>query len=209
VDYEDLPQPLVAALAAADLRSPAGAARLESALVKALGTLTLTPEETDNLVERIAAALGADVAAPAPYRPMSWDQVRELHAAGMELGSHTVSHARLACVLAERAYEELEGSKQTLERELGARVSLLAYPAGSHSRDVLDLVQEAGYEAAFTTASGPVRPGDDPFRLPRIGVWAGGYRGAFARFSPAVFGLQLGRLARSSTENRKPKTRNA
>jgi len=201
VDYEDLPQPLAAALAAADLRTPAGAARLESALAKALGALTLGPEETDALVERIAAALGADVADPAPYRPMSWDQVRELHAAGMEVGSHTVSHARLANVPAERAYAELEQSRQAIERELGGGtgfqpVRLLAYPAGSHSRDVLDLVQEAGYEAAFTTTSGPVLPGSDPFRLPRVGVWAGGYRGAFARFSPSVFGLQLGRLAR-------------
>ena len=198
MDYEDLPKPL----AAADLRTRAGAARLEHDLVKALGGLTLTPEETDNLVERVAAALGADVAEPEPYRPMTWDQVRELRDAGMEIGSHSVSHARLACVPAERAFGELEQSKQTIERELDATVSLLAYPAGSHSQDAVDLAQEAGYAAAFTTASGPVAPGDDPFRLRRIGVWAGGYRGVFSRFAPSVFGLQLGRLARRPIENR-------
>ncbi|MBM4036942.1 MAG: hypothetical protein FJ290_00380 [Planctomycetes bacterium] len=196
VDYQGLPKPLIAALDAADLRSPGGAAQLERALVTILGSMPVPPEETEHLVESVAAALGADMADPEPYRPMSWDQVRELHKAGMEIGSHTVSHARLAHVPAERAYEQLEQSKQAIQRELGAPVSLLAYPAGSHNQDVVDLAVEAGYRAAFTTESGPVAPGDDPFRLRRIGVGAGAYRGAFCGFSPSVFGLQLGRLAR-------------
>jgi peptidoglycan/xylan/chitin deacetylase (PgdA/CDA1 family) len=201
MDYQDLPKPLAAALAGADLRSPAGAAQLEHALAAALGSLPLQPEETDNLVERVAAALGADVADPEPYRPMSWDQVRQLHAAGMEIGSHTMRHARLAHVPVERVFEDLEQSKQTIEREVGAPVSLLAYPAGSHNQDVVDLAVEAGYQAAFTTDGGSVAPGDDPFRLRRIGVWAGGYAGPSSRFSPSVFGLQLGRLGRRPTEH--------
>lgn len=203
VDYEDLPGPVAAALAAADLRAAGGPERLERALAKAIGAMPLGPEETDLLVERIAAALGADVAAPEPYRPMSWDQVRQLHAAGMEIGSHAMSHAHLVHLPAERAYAELESSKQVIERELGATVSLLAYPAGSHNQDVVDLAQEAGYAAAFTTASGAVRPGADPLRLNRVGVWRGGYRGLLSAFSTSVFGLQLGRLARSGTQERK------
>lgn len=195
-DYEDLPRPVAAALAAANLFSPAGAASLEHGLLTALRGLELAPEPLEELVERIAAALGADEAEPEPYRPMNWEQVRELREAGMEIGSHTMSHALLATVPAERAYEELEKSKQAIEKELGQPVGTVAYPAGSHNADVLDLVKEAGYQAAFTTVSGPVCPGDDPFRLRRIGVWAGGYQGAFRPFSAAVFGLQLGRLAR-------------
>ncbi len=199
IDYEDLPQPVAAALAA-------GGASLERNLAMALRGLPLSPEETDAVVERIAGCLGADVADPAPYRPMSWDQVRELHKAGMEIGSHTMLHARLAAVPVERAFTELEQSKQTIGRELGASISLVAYPGGSYNRDVIDLVQEAGYAAAFTTDSGPVRPGDDPFSLRRIGVWAGGYRGVFGGFSPSVFGLQLGRLARPAGGNLKSET---
>jgi len=209
LDYEDLPQPLVAALAAADLSSPAAAARLERALVAALRALPLAPEDTDALVERVAAVLGADEADPARYRPMTWDQVRALHEAGMEIGSHTMSHARLATVPPGRAFEELEKSKQIIERELGSEVSLLAYPAGEVNQDAVDLVQEAGYSAAFTTAPGAVRPGGDPFRLPRIGVWAGGYDGALGRFSPSVFALQAGRLARRQIPNPESQIANA
>ncbi|HPD13618.1 MAG TPA: polysaccharide deacetylase family protein [Planctomycetota bacterium] len=196
LDFEGLPPPMAEALAAANLLAPADAARLEHALLAALRGISLTPEETDTLVERVAAALGADVADPEPCRPMSWDQVRALRDAGMEVGSHTVSHARLASVPPERAFEELEQSKQALERELGASPSLVACPGGECNQDAVDLIQEAGYSAAFTTESGPVRPGDDVFRLRRVGVWAGGYRGVFSAFSASVFGLQLGRLAR-------------
>jgi len=194
--YEDLPAPVAALLARANLRAPGGAARLEAALVIALRELAEPPEQLDELAERIAGALGAGEPDPDRYRPMDWDQVRAMRDAGMEIGSHTISHARLPVAPPERAFEELDGSKQLIERELGEPIALVAYPAGACNQDVLDLACEAAYLGGFTTASGSVGPGDDPFALRRIGVWSGGYRGAFGRISRAVFGLQIGRLAR-------------
>ncbi len=193
---ESLPRPVGAALASANLRSPEGAAALERALAVALRTLRLVPEELDRLIERVAESLGADEPQPERYLPMSWEQVAVLRQAGMEIGSHTMTHARLASVPAERAHDELEESKKTIETKLGEPIRLLAYPAGDANRDVAELAAEVGYEAAFTTEAGPVLPGDDALALRRIGVWSGGYEGAFGGFSPSVFGLQIGRLAR-------------
>jgi len=120
-----------------------------------------------------------------------------LHDGGMDIGSHTMSHARLTTLPVEQALEELEQSKKIIEKHLGEPIDLLAYPAGDYNQDVEDLAVEAGYEGAFTTVAGPVRPGDDAFALRRIGVWCGGYRGGFGKhFSPTVFGLQISRLAR-------------
>jgi len=169
---------------------------LEAKLSRAIRSLGLAPEETDDLVERIGSTLGADEADPERYRPMTWDQVRSLHALGMEIGSHTVAHALLARVKPERAHRELVESKKRLQAELGAPVALFAYPAGDHNEDAIELVAEAGYQGAFTTTSGPVRAGDNPLTLRRIGVWHRGYRGVLAGFSACVFGLQIGRLAR-------------
>jgi len=194
--HETLPQPVAAALASANLRSPAGPATLEHELVAALRSLQLPPEGLDPLIERIAECLGTDEPDPAQYRPMNWLQVRLLRQSGMDIGSHTVSHARLGSVPAERAHDELAESRKKLEKELGEKIDLLAYPAGDHNEDVTELAVEAGYEAAFTTETGPVRQGNDPFALRRIGVWGGGYAGATGRFSAQVFGLQIGRLAR-------------
>jgi len=194
--WESLPRPVAAALASAHLRVPAGAAALEHELVAALRSLRLVPEALDHLVEQIAESLGADEPDPERYHPMNWEQVVLLRQAGMEIGSHTMTHARLASVPAERAHDELEESKKTIEKKLGEPIDLLAYPAGDTSRDVAELAVEVGYGAAFTTEAGPILPGDDALSLRRIGVWSGGYDGAFGGFSPSVFGLQIGRLAR-------------
>jgi len=193
---EDLPEAVAALLARANLRAPGVAARLEAALVVGLRERAESPEQLDDLVERIAAALGAGEPDPDRYRPMDWDQVRAMRDAGMEIGSHTMSHARLSVAPPERAFEELDGSKQLIERELDEPIALVAYPAGACSQDVLDLACEAAYLGGFTTASGSVGPGDDPFALRRIGVWSGGYRGIFRRIVRSVFGFQVGRLAR-------------
>ena len=196
VGHERLPKPVAAAIASANLADPAGAATLEHELVAALRGLNVPPTELDALVERVAEVLGAGEPDFERYQPMNWFQAQLLHDGGMEIGSHTMSHARLTTLPVEEAHVELEQSRTLLGEKLGGTVDLLAYPAGDHNRDVIDLAIEAGYEAAFTTESGAVRAGDDPLALRRIGVWSGGYRGAFGGFSAAVFGLQIGRLAR-------------
>lgn len=176
---------------------PAGlASPLEAKLSRAVRSLGLSPEEADAAVEQVASTLGAGEADPDRYRPMTWDEVRNLRELGMEIGSHTLSHVLLARVKPARAHEELVRSRERLAAELDAPVGLFAYPAGDHSEDAVELVAEAGYLGAFTTESGAVRAGDNPFTLRRVGVWHGGYRGAVAPFSPSVFGLQIGRLAR-------------
>ena len=194
--YDDLPPSVARVLATARLAEPAGPATVEHELVAAIRGLSLPPSDVETLVECIAEALGADEIDPEPYLPMNWFQVQILHEGGMEMGSHTMSHARLATVPAEQAFEELAQSRRLLEERLDAEIGLLAYPAGNHDQDVMDLAAEAGYEAAYTTETGAVRLGDPPLALKRIGVWSGGYRGASSYFSPDVFGLQIGRLAR-------------
>ena len=52
---------------------------------------------------------------------MTWDQVRELHRAGMTFGSHTVTHPQLRSVSLEQVESEVRESKGTIEQELGAQ----------------------------------------------------------------------------------------
>ena len=196
VGQESLPEPVAAAMASANLESPGGRSALVHELIVAIRSLGLPTAEVDSLAERVGAVLGADEPDPEPYLPMNWYQVQLLHEGGMTIGSHTMSHARLSTLPADDAYAELEQSRQLLEEKLGAPVDLLGYPAGDYNQDVVDLVAEAGYRAAYTTEPGPVRPGDNPLTLRRVGVWRGGYRGAASRFSSDVFSFQIGRLAR-------------
>jgi peptidoglycan/xylan/chitin deacetylase (PgdA/CDA1 family) len=117
---------------------------------------------------------------------MTTEQVRALHAAGMEIGAHTVTHPILAEVADQRARDEMEASRARLEEITGAPVRLFAYPSGKPVRDYrrahADLARELGFEAAVSSAWGAARPGNDLFQLPRFTPWD---RGNFR------FGLRL------------------
>ncbi len=61
---------------------------------------------------------------------MDADQIREMHAAGIEIGSHTLNHARLPEISQEQKVREITESKTVLEDLLSAPVNHFAYPYG-------------------------------------------------------------------------------
>nr|NSL48335.1 polysaccharide deacetylase family protein [Dendrosporobacter quercicolus DSM 1736]SDM13474.1 Peptidoglycan/xylan/chitin deacetylase, PgdA/CDA1 family [Dendrosporobacter quercicolus] len=85
---------------------------------------------------------------------MSAAQVREMQAAGMSFGSHTVTHRPLAGLTPNEAAAELNNSKTWLEQMLGREIAFTAYPCGSFSAQTLRLAAEAGYIGGFSTRSG-------------------------------------------------------
>ncbi|PWU21816.1 MAG: hypothetical protein C5B48_10875 [Candidatus Rokuibacteriota bacterium] len=105
----------------------------------------------------------------------SWDELRELAAAGVSIGSHARTHSRLAGLGSELLDEELAGSLRELQARVPAAVPLLAYPHGSHDERVRAAAKRAGYRAAFTTETGRNGAGTDPYCLRRISVkdWDG------------------------------------
>ncbi len=108
------------------------------------------------------------------YDPMAWSQVRELAAAGMDIGDHTYRHPTLSQLAPGAAREELRRSKDILEEQLGQRVRTMAYPFGKPRRHVqpfvTQIVRELGYEAATSILHRAVRPDDDPLTIPRFTV---------------------------------------
>jgi len=133
----------------------------------------LAPEPRLRLVEQIAQR--AEVALPDNLM-MSTAQVRDLHAAGMQIGAHTRSHPILASLSETEARDEIAYSKRTLEQMLGAPVGLFAYPNGRPGTDYLPqchpaMVRELGFQAAVSTHWGAARAGSDVFQLPRFTPW--------------------------------------
>lgn len=105
------------------------------------------------------------------YEPyMSWDQIRELAAAGVTIGGHTASHLHMVEATAEDVAEELARSRERFLAELGAAPRLFAYPYGEMSLAVREQVIEAGYRFAFGQHSGAAQGGDDFFNLPRFAL---------------------------------------
>lgn len=105
---------------------------------------------------------------------LSWDEAREMKAAGMAFGSHTHTHEILAKLSEDRQREELEVSREIMERELGKPIRTLAYPVGApstFSQSTMEAAERAGYVAAFSFYGGTNTPGQiDRFNIRRVGV---------------------------------------
>lgn len=89
-------------------------------------------------------------------------------AAGMEVGSHTRTHADLTRLEPTMALHEIKASKAELETALGCEVRHFCYPYGRLQPEHAELVRQSGYRTATTTRRGRASAGDEPFTLRRI-----------------------------------------
>ena len=77
--------------------------------------------------------------------------LRDLFSLGVEIGAHTVSHRVLRGLSDSHLFDEVMGSKQLLEEELGKEVKMFCYPRGRFDERVVHCVIQAGFKGARTT----------------------------------------------------------
>jgi peptidoglycan/xylan/chitin deacetylase (PgdA/CDA1 family) len=99
---------------------------------------------------------------------LSWDALRELAGSGWEVGSHSVTHARLPDLDDASLEAELEDSKQLIESQLESSCRSFAYPFGLVNDRVEGCVRRAGYDQAFTVPRRMAEP--TAYRWPRVSV---------------------------------------
>jgi peptidoglycan/xylan/chitin deacetylase (PgdA/CDA1 family) len=99
---------------------------------------------------------------------MTERQILELHAAGFEIGSHSLTHRKLTGLTRDEAWDEISRSRILLEMTLNDTVRSFSYPYGLLNDQLRLLVQEAGYEFACGVYSGPSVFGVDFMDIRRI-----------------------------------------
>ena len=85
---------------------------------------------------------------------MNWDDIRGLKNEGMEIGSHTYSHAVLTQVSEQVLKDELLSSKNKIEKEIKFPVEIFSHPKGRVNENVIVAVKAAGYKYAITAKYG-------------------------------------------------------
>jgi peptidoglycan/xylan/chitin deacetylase (PgdA/CDA1 family) len=128
---------------------------------------------------------------PGAFPHFTWAQAAEMSASGaIEIHSHThdmhhmeaggtvpaLEHASDLAVLA-----DLLMSRVLVQDNVGTRASAFAFPFGRYSERTRRLVEQAGFDMAFTTEPGSITPGVDRYLLPRNDVPAGTTIEGFAR----------------------------
>jgi peptidoglycan/xylan/chitin deacetylase (PgdA/CDA1 family) len=139
--------------------------------VKRLLKYEVPPAERSRAIEQMFAEHGGDDRALTDELYMTWDDARALHAAGVELGGHTVNHEILSKLDAGAARREVDGCRASIARELGSEPASFAYPFGRRwdwNDESARAVKDSGFRSATTTHAGTNKRGDDPYRLKRL-----------------------------------------
>jgi peptidoglycan/xylan/chitin deacetylase (PgdA/CDA1 family) len=126
-------------------------------------------------LEKLKADTQVDPAACGEDRLfMSWDEVRELKKAGMDIGAHTRTHPIVANLDGEaELMDEIDGSYHDITKELHQPPLAFAYPVGSTSAmsaSADSRLRSAGFSVAFSYVHTRLLAShvSDPFRIPRL-----------------------------------------
>ncbi len=124
---------------------------------------------------------------------LNWQELERLQDEGVEIGNHSAGHAYLLNRLDTenvadwnaRVSEDIRRAQQAFESHLGMTPNLFAYPYGEFSPELVDLIKDAGFSAAFGQQSGVITAGQGFFRLPRFPV--GGVYSTLSGFRSKLF----------------------
>jgi peptidoglycan/xylan/chitin deacetylase (PgdA/CDA1 family) len=101
---------------------------------------------------------------------MRWSQVEEVSRAGIDIGSHTVTHPYLGRLPAAQVDRELSDSRAAIEDRIGRPVRTFAYPYGESTPAVRAAVGSR-FDWACGTRLAYLSPSSDPVNLPRIDMY--------------------------------------
>jgi peptidoglycan/xylan/chitin deacetylase (PgdA/CDA1 family) len=114
------------------------------------------------VVRALAERHDVDMAADCSRLIMTWDEIGTMAADPLvTIGAHTKGHFAIAKLSEAAALEEMTGSADRIERELGVRPVHFAFPYGGEEaagpRDFA-LARQAGFKTAVTTRKGMLFP---------------------------------------------------
>lgn len=105
---------------------------------------------------------------------ISWEMLETLRDDPLvEIGGHTVTHARISSLSPDGALGELKGCRDRLIERLGVAARHFAFPygrAGDCGPRDFAVARDAGFTSAATTRKGLVLQGQDPYSLPRCTI---------------------------------------
>lgn len=92
--------------------------------------------------------------APPASRVLSKEDIVYLKREGVEIGSHTHSHAILTDLDSAGIDNELRRSKKILEELCGSTIDIIAFPQGKYNNEVVTLSRRAGYRYLLLAGDG-------------------------------------------------------
>lgn len=136
---------------------------------------TMPTNSTGSYLDAVAEATGSSRCGEDLSKSlwMTWNMLREMHAAGMTIGGHTVTHPSLAQTSRERQREEIMGCGKRLAEEMGEPMRYFSYPGGQNVFNAItrDALRVVGIHNAFSHYGGFSQFSDwDDYDIRRVPV---------------------------------------
>lgn len=134
----------------------------------------LSEEHKTEFIEALASRLQVQLPETpvSPYDHMNWEQVLEVAANNVEIGSHTNSHRVLTRLTTEELDKELSNSKKLLEKRLSVTIDSFSYPYGGfddYDDSIVSKVARTGYIGALLAHDGNFND-QELLKVPRMSV---------------------------------------
>lgn len=135
---------------------------------------------------------------------LTWAQLREMVMAGMEVGSHSLTHPFVDRLDEAGLRREFGDSKAIIENRLGLAVHAASLPRGWEPPGMQGVMASLGYRVFCTSRVGWWHPGSEPLTMPRIAVRQGMPLELFAAIANAepraLWGLQTVEVAKNAVK---------
>jgi sugar transferase (PEP-CTERM/EpsH1 system associated) len=162
------------------------------ALVRRVRNLPLQPRQNvfgllQEMLQRLDISLGEERII------LSWEEIREMQANGIEIGSHSDSHIFMDESDPNIIMQNLKTSYERIREMTGRQPTAISYPGGRIAPGQEELVREIGFLAGAMVQPGPNRIGCDLYLLKRLD---GGYLTPNAGFSRSLMNIELMNILR-------------
>jgi len=121
--------------------------------VKFIGTEKLFPRYKDKEKDRF----------------LNWNEVIEMFKNGVEFGSHSLTHPDLTKLEKEKIEKEIIDSKKIIEDKTGKEVKFFCYPYGFYNKEVIEIVEKAGYKGAVVNRKRNMKI--TKYTMPKVGIY--------------------------------------
>ena len=171
--HTDLPPKMAQKVEKFFLKNAAGQAEILRAI--GMDLKSYSNAELQGILDRLRKCCNVTQWPAENLRPMlSWEEVKTMSGDGISFGSHTMTHPALSKIPLDLARQEIADSKKVIEEQIQKPVTTFAYPYGKKddtSGDVMNLLQDEGFEYACTTEIGYEEfPINNPLFLKRKGA---------------------------------------
>ena len=130
---------------------------------------------------------------------LNWEEIKQLHESDITVGSHALTHRKLTKVSDGDLQNEIFGSKEIIEQNIGEKIFAFSYPHGAFNNKIKNILKLNNFRCSCSSIHGANNAHADPYTLRRTEITA--FDNTITKFEKKILGCfdWLGKVSRWNT----------